>query len=153
MKRMHVNVQVRDLDESLAFYTGLFGAGPDVRKHDYAKWMLDDPKINFSIAVTGGAPGLRHVGIQADSREELAVLRQRAAAAGGRIREEGETVCCYARSDKTWITDAQGLTWEMFYTFGAADERPTARPARADESGAKSCCEPGCCGGAVAGAA
>jgi len=149
MKRMHVNVQVREIGPSVSFYSELFGAAPTVLKHDYAKWMLEDPRVNFSIASTGGQEGLRHLGIQAEDTAELAVVRERATRAGGTLKHEGETLCCYARSDKTWVTDAQGVVWEVFYTHEAVDAA-SASPAasRRREAGAvreAECCEPGCC--------
>ena len=144
MARIHVNLQVGNLDESLAFYNRLFGAPPTVRKSDYAKWMLEDPRINFSIATTSGEPRIEHLGIQAESREELAVLRGRLSQDDPAIDHEGETVCCYARSDKTWITDAQDVSWELFYTHGSADSNHgEAEGGRA--AGGDACCATGCC--------
>lgn len=115
MKRFHVHAHVQDLNESIAFYQRLFGAEPTRVERDYAKWMLDDPRINFAISTRGGAPGVDHLGIQADSAEELAELKARAAALVP--REQGEVSCCYARSDKHWITDPQGIAWEQFHTL------------------------------------
>lgn len=121
MKRMHVMLKVNDLTESINFYSTLFGAEPTVQKEDYAKWMLDDPRVNFSIAERSGAKGIEHLGIQTETEEELQELRTNIGRAHGLVREEGETTCCYANSDKSWITDPQGVSWEAFYTFGESD--------------------------------
>ena len=118
MKRFHVNVRVKDLQESVGFYTALFGAQPTVQKDDYAKWMLEDPRINFAISLHPENAGIEHLGIQAESEEELAEVHSRLKAAKGTIREEGKCTCCYAKSEKSWITDPQGVDWEAFYTFG-----------------------------------
>ena len=121
MKRMHVMLRVKNLDASIAFYSALFDAQPTKRKPDYAKWMLDDPRLNFSIAETPDAHGIEHLGLQAETPDELAELRTRIGRAGGTVTNEGETTCCYANSDKTWIVDAQQVAWEAFYTHGDAD--------------------------------
>ena len=117
---MHVMLRVKNLDESVKFYSALFDSAPTVSKPDYAKWMLEDPRVNFSIAAKAGACGIEHLGIQAESPAELEDLRARIARAGGIARNEGETTCCYANSDKTWVVDAQGVAWEAFYTSGVA---------------------------------
>lgn len=121
MKRMHVMLRVRSLEESLRFYTELFGTEPTVRKDDYAKWLLEDPRVNFSISEKSEDLGIEHLGIQAETPEELAELRQQIGRAGGTVENEGETTCCYASSDKTWVVDAQGVAWEAFYTHGEAE--------------------------------
>ncbi|MGD8426298.1 MAG: ArsI/CadI family heavy metal resistance metalloenzyme [Balneolaceae bacterium] len=121
MKRMHVMLKVKNLSESIEFYRTLFGAEPTVQKKDYAKWMLDDPRVNFSIAERAGTKGIEHLGIQAESDKELDELRAHIGRAKGLAREEGNTTCCYANSDKTWITDPQGVDWEAFYTFGESE--------------------------------
>jgi catechol 2,3-dioxygenase-like lactoylglutathione lyase family enzyme len=120
MNRFHVHLNVADLGSSIRFYTQLFAAPPAVVKDDYAKWMLDDPRINFAISNTGRAPGVDHLGLQVDSGEELAALGRRLDAAGGTIVPEEATVCCYAKSDKAWTEDPQGTRWETFHTFGEA---------------------------------
>jgi len=120
MSRYHVHLNVADLATSIRFYTQLFAAEPTVRKDDYAKWMLDDPRVNFAISNTGRAPGIDHLGIQAESRDALAALGQRLDAAGGAIVPEEAAVCCYARSDKLWTEDPQGTRWETFHTTGEA---------------------------------
>ena len=120
MKRMHVMLRVRDLDQSVAFYSALFDAAPTKRRSDYAKWMLDDPRVNFSVAEAADGFGIEHLGIQAETPAELAELRDRIGRAGGTVRNEGETTCCYANSDKTWVVDAQGVSWEAFHTTGDA---------------------------------
>jgi catechol 2,3-dioxygenase-like lactoylglutathione lyase family enzyme len=121
MKRFHVHVSVKDLPESIRFYSKLFGAEPSVTKSDYAKWMLDDPRVNFAISHNkcGSTTGLNHLGLQVDSEEELSALETRFAAAGlGGVEEHGAT-CCYAKSDKTWLQDPQGIAWENFHTLGS----------------------------------
>jgi catechol 2,3-dioxygenase-like lactoylglutathione lyase family enzyme len=153
MKRMHVMLRVRDLEESLRFYTELFGAAPTVRKSDYAKWMLEDPRVNFSIGEKGDGLGIEHLGIQAETSEELAELRERIGRAGGTVENEGETTCCYASSDKTWVVDAQGVAWEAFHTHGEAATYSAPAPGvDADARGAR-CCGPECCDEEVAPAA
>lgn len=120
MKRFHVHVSVRDLDESTRFYAALFGAEPTVRKGDYAKWMLDDPRVNFAISTRAGAAGIDHLGIQAEDADELAELGARLDRAGQGVLAEHATACCHARSDKFWTVDPQGTRWETFHTLGAA---------------------------------
>lgn len=143
--RMHVNLRVKDLEASARFYASLFGAEPAVKKHDYAKWMLEDPRVNFAIVATKDKSlGLEHLGIQAESLEQLAELRARAARTGARIEEEGETTCCYARSDKSWLTDQQGVEWEVFYTHGLVEDAPSAASAGSSQA---ACCVPACCSG------
>lgn len=117
MKRFHVHVHVDDLAKSVAFYSKLFAAQPTRTESDYAKWMLDDPRINFAISTRGGAPGIDHLGFQTDSAEELAELKARADAADLLTANSGETTCCYARSEKHWVTDPQGVAWEHFHTL------------------------------------
>ncbi len=118
MKRLHVHVAVDDLGQSIGFYSALFGAEPTIRHDDYAKWMLDDPRVNFAISKRGQAAGLDHLGIQVESADELADITNRLAAAEQAIMQEENTTCCYARSDKTWAADPQGIRWESFQTHG-----------------------------------
>jgi lactoylglutathione lyase len=118
MKRFHVHAHVEDLQASIAFYSKMFGAEPTRVESDYAKWMLEDPRINFAISTRGGKPGVDHLGIQTDTEEELAELRERARAADMALLDEGETTCCYARSDKHWLVDPQGIAWEHYHTLG-----------------------------------
>ncbi|MFC5570680.1 ArsI/CadI family heavy metal resistance metalloenzyme [Lysobacter yangpyeongensis] len=120
MNRFHVHLNVADLAGSIRFYTQLFAAEPSVVKHDYAKWMLEDPRVNFAISSTGRAPGIDHLGLQVDSADELAALGPRLDAAGGTVVPEDATICCYARSDKLWTEDPQGTRWESFHTVGEA---------------------------------
>jgi catechol 2,3-dioxygenase-like lactoylglutathione lyase family enzyme len=129
MKRFHVHAHVADLQQSIGFYSKLFGAEPTRVEPDYAKWMLDDPRVNFAISTRGGAPGVDHLGIQADSDDELRELKSRARSADQPILDEGETTCCYARSDKHWITDPQGIAWEQFRTLENVPVYGAARPA------------------------
>jgi catechol 2,3-dioxygenase-like lactoylglutathione lyase family enzyme len=141
MKRLHVHVHVEDLARSIDFYSKMFAAEPTRREGDYAKWMLDDPRVNFAISTRGGEPGVDHLGIQADSAEELLELKGRAAAAGMTLLDEGATTCCYARSDKHWLVDPQGVPWEHFHTLGDIPvfSQRKAAPAAAEAS---ACCEP-----------
>ena len=118
MKRFHVHVSVNDLAQSIRFYSTIFGTAPTVEKGDYAKWMLDDPRINFAVSQRGDTPGVNHLGLQVDSAEELAVLRQRVASAEIAADDEPAAECCYALSDKYWIEDPQGVAWETFHTLG-----------------------------------
>src|SRR6476469_7255247 len=118
MKRLHVHVAVADLPQSIRFYSGLFAAQPGVVKADYAKWMLDDPRVNFAISTRGRQPGLDHLGIQVENSEELREVYARLREAGGNIIEQGQTACCYAKSEKSWIDDPAGISWETFFTTG-----------------------------------
>ena len=117
MKRFHVHLHVDDLNRSIGFYSQLFAAQPARVEGDYAKWMLEDPPVNFAISTRGNKPGIDHLGIQTDDAEELAVLKARAEAADMTLLDEGTTTCCYARSEKHWIIDPQGVAWEHFHTL------------------------------------
>lgn len=141
MKRFHVHVHVDDLAKSVAFYSKLFAAQPTRTESDYAKWMLDDPRINFAISTRGGAPGVDHLGFQTDSVEELAELKARADAADMLVADSGETTCCYARSEKHWVTDPQGVAWEHFHTLA---DIPVFSEKTATSSSAETnaCCTP-----------
>jgi catechol 2,3-dioxygenase-like lactoylglutathione lyase family enzyme len=140
MKRFHVHAHVQDLQASIGFYSRLFGAEPARVEPDYAKWMLDDPRVNFAISTRGGAVGVDHLGIQADSADELAELKARAAALSP--REQGEVSCCYARSDKHWITDPQGIAWEQFQTLADIPVFGITAGGKTVESNDKACCTP-----------
>ena len=118
MKRFHVHAHVENLPVSIAFYSKMFAAEPTRVEADYAKWMLEDPRINFAISTRGGKPGVDHLGIQTDTEDELVALRAQAEAADMTLLDVGETTCCYARSDKYWVTDPQGIPWEQFHTLG-----------------------------------
>ncbi|MBI3369811.1 MAG: VOC family protein [Burkholderiales bacterium] len=118
MKRFHVHAHVQDLQASIAFYTKMFAAEPTRVEGDYAKWMLDDPRINFAISTRGGKPGVDHLGIQTDTAQELVELKAQAEAADMTLLDVGPTTCCYARSEKYWLTDPQGIAWEQFHTLG-----------------------------------
>lgn len=121
MKRLHVHVGVEDLDRSIAFYSTLFGAEPTVAKADYAKWMIEDPRVNFAISSgQHAAKGIEHLGIQVENPGELADVYGRLKAADRPILEEGATTCCYAQSEKSWIADPDGVVWEAFLTTGEA---------------------------------
>jgi catechol 2,3-dioxygenase-like lactoylglutathione lyase family enzyme len=117
MKRFHVHVSVADLDASVRFYSVLFGVEPTILKPDYAKWMIEDPRINFAISSRGVKPGVDHLGVQVDSEPELIALREQTAAAEIARRDQAGAECCYARSDKYWTTDPQGVPWETFHTL------------------------------------
>ena len=120
MKRLHMHVSVPDLEPAIAFYSTLFDAPPSVVKDDYAKWMLDDPRVNLAISARARATGIDHVGVQVDSAGELAELAGRLKAAGATTFDQEATTCCYAKSDKSWVTDTAGVRWETFYTHGEA---------------------------------
>ena len=120
MKRLHVHVGVTDLTQSIAFYSALFGSPPTLVRDDYAKWMLDDPRVNFAISHGHAAPGIEHLGTQAETPDELAEITARITAADRPVLAEGETTCCYARSEKSWTSDPQGVVWEAFHTMEQA---------------------------------
>src|SRR5271165_7125064 len=120
MKRFHVNVSVKDIDEGIRFYSALFAAEPTVKKDDYAKWMLEDPRINFAISKRGREPGLDHLGIQVEDADDLREISARLVAAQQPVLRQDQTTCCYAQGDKTWVHDPQGIAWESFYTTGTA---------------------------------
>jgi catechol 2,3-dioxygenase-like lactoylglutathione lyase family enzyme len=119
MKRLHVHVSVNDLPASIRFYQTLFGAEPAVTKPDYAKWMLEDPRVNFAISTHRQPVGVNHLGLQVDTDEELRGMRAQLEAADARMVEENEQPCCYAKSDKYWVTDPTGIAWETFHTLGS----------------------------------
>jgi catechol 2,3-dioxygenase-like lactoylglutathione lyase family enzyme len=139
MKRFHVHMHVSDLQANIAFYSRLFGAQPTRVETDYAKWMLEDPRINFAISTRGEADGVDHLGIQTDTDEELAQLKAQAQEADMALLDEGETTCCYARSDKYWLTDPQGMAWEQFRTLDSIPVFREAEPVAASEA---ACCAP-----------
>jgi catechol-2,3-dioxygenase len=118
MKRLHVHVSVADLDESVRFYSTLFAANPTVRRGDYSKWMLDDPRVNFAISKREKVTGVRHLGIQVEDRSELAEVHRRIEHTQRPVLDEGRTTCCYAKSEKSWVEDPQGVQWETFLTTG-----------------------------------
>jgi catechol 2,3-dioxygenase-like lactoylglutathione lyase family enzyme len=145
MKRLHVHVSVADLEESTRFYATLFGSDPAVTKDDYAKWMLDDPAVNFAISSRGQGGGLNHLGFQVDDNDDLENIRGRLTQAGNAVADQTDAACCYAKSDKAWVTDPSGIAWETFHTTGEIevfgdDGVPAPEVA---------CCEPkaeaGCC--------
>ena len=142
MKRFHVHVSVNDLKQNIAFYSSIFGAQPTVEKPDYAKWMLDDPRVNFAISTRGHAPGVNHLGIQAESDAELKSLRTGVVAAQAPVLEQKETSCCYVKSDKYWITDPQGIAWETFHTLGEVPVYGEDEGAAKASSAAAACCVP-----------
>lgn len=146
MKRLHVHVGVSDLERSIGFYTHLFAAAPSVRKDDYAKWMLDDPRVNFAISTRQEGGGVRHLGIQVETPDELAEVYARLKAADAPVFEEGQTTCCYAQSEKSWISDPEGVSWETFLTSGEATTYGGGVESAAPESHAATkpppCCEP-----------
>jgi lactoylglutathione lyase len=139
MKRFHVHLHVDDLARSIGFYSKLFAIDPVRTERDYAKWMLDDPPVNFAISTRGAQPGIDHLGIQTDDAAELATLKARAEAADMALLDEGETTCCYARSEKHWITDPQGIAWEHFHTLGNI---PVFNEAAHPAGGQSACCAP-----------
>jgi catechol 2,3-dioxygenase-like lactoylglutathione lyase family enzyme len=156
MKRLHVHVGVNDLDQSIGFHSTLFGAAPTVMKDDYAKWMLDDPRVNFAISSGHhAAKGVEHLGIQVESDEELAEVYGRLKAADRPLLEEGATTCCYAKAEKSWIADPDGIVWEAFFTNGEATvygDSPALK-ALSENAAENACCAPAmpapkvsCCG-------
>jgi catechol 2,3-dioxygenase-like lactoylglutathione lyase family enzyme len=140
MKRFHVHVAVDDLDANIRFYSSVFGAEPTVRKSDYAKWMIEDPRVNFAISQRGAKAGVDHLGFQVDTDEELSALREQVAAAEIAALDQPDAQCCYARSDKYWITDPQGIAWEAYRTLGEAEIYGAETKKAPTESGA--CCAP-----------
>jgi catechol 2,3-dioxygenase-like lactoylglutathione lyase family enzyme len=156
MKRMHLHLGVDDMDQSIAFYSALFAAEPTVRKDDYAKWMIENPRINFAITpTTHTVKGIEHIGIQVDNVDELNEVGERLKSAGRPVLEEAATTCCYAQSSKNWITDPDGVIWETFLTTGEHTEYGNKEPvltgmaqlaaletAKADASQTGSCCTP-----------
>jgi predicted enzyme related to lactoylglutathione lyase len=143
MKRMHVHVAVPDISDAIGFYSALFSAQPAVVKPDYAKWMLDDPRVNFAISTRGRQPGLDHLGIQVEDGDELGEVYARLRRAGGAVIEQGQTSCCYAKSEKSWIDDPAGISWETFLTSGENTEYGDGTGERgARLAHAEACCVP-----------
>jgi catechol 2,3-dioxygenase-like lactoylglutathione lyase family enzyme len=144
MKRLHVHVSVKDLAASVRFYSRLFAVDPTVHKRDYAKWMLEDPRVNFAISQRDGTPGVQHLGIQVEDRAELAEVYERLRGAERPVVEEGETTCCYAHSEKSWIDDPQGVQWETFLTTGESTVYGTDEVrSKAEKAATTACCAPG----------
>ena len=140
MKRFHVHVAVENLEENIRFYSAVFGMPPTALKPDYAKWMVDDPRINFALSQRGVTPGLDHLGIQVESDGELAALREQVGKAEIAAVDQSDATCCYARSDKYWIIDPQGIAWETFHTL---DSIPVYGERKAPASSVEgSCCAP-----------
>jgi hypothetical protein len=162
MKRLHVHVAVENLSDSIRFYSALFAAPPTVARSDYAKWMLDDPRVNFAISNRGAAKGLNHLGVQVESPDELAEMHGRLEQLQSGVKTETGTACCYAKSDKYWVTDPQEIAWETFHTLdsipvyggdsGTADQAACCIPLATVKQVAAPCCVPtqepqagGCC--------
>ena len=145
MKRLHVHVAVDSLPQSIAFYSALFAAQPAILKTDYAKWMLDDPRVNFAISTRGRQAGLDHLGIQVENGDELREVYARLGKAGGNVVEQGQTACCYAKSEKSWIDDPSGIAWETFLTTGESTtygDGTGERQARVAHEKPSACCIP-----------
>ncbi len=146
MKRFHVHVAVDDLEANIRFYSAVFGTPPTVSKPDYAKWMVEEPRINFAISNRGAKTGLDHLGFQVDSNEELGELRQKVADAEIAALDQPQSECCYARSDKYWITDPQGIAWETYHTLGQVEvygvDLPKAANATDPVAEGAACCGP-----------
>src|SRR5262245_55729591 len=145
MKRLHVHVSVENLNQSIGFYSALFAAKPSVVKPDYAKWMLEDPRVNFAISMRGNAPGLDHLGIQVEDSAELREVYGRLHQAGSAVLEVGPTTCCYAQTEKSWIDDPTGISWETFLTTGESTVYGDCSKKKSGEARiahAKSCCAP-----------
>jgi catechol-2,3-dioxygenase len=141
MKRLHVHVAVHDLEQSIRFYKALFDAEPTVKKEDYAKWQLEDPRVNFAISKRGAKAGLDHLGIQVDEDAELGQLRAQLAQADVAIQDQKNATCCYAKSDKHWTLDPQGIAWESFHTLEAAPRYGEDRRIGVRET-KSACCAP-----------
>ncbi|MCB2022215.1 MAG: glyoxalase/bleomycin resistance/dioxygenase family protein [Burkholderiaceae bacterium] len=144
--RLHVHLSVQDLAASARFYSALFGKSPAVERSDYAKWMLDDPRLNFAVSQLGHAPGLDHLGLQVETTNDLDWLTARLRAADLAVQDRAATTCCYARSDKGWVHDPQAIPWEAFVTHGPATTYGIQRAARDNSTGA--CCAPAAPGAA-----
>jgi catechol 2,3-dioxygenase-like lactoylglutathione lyase family enzyme len=145
MKRLHVHVAVHDIPQSIGFYSALFAAEPSVVKEDYAKWMLDDPRVHFAISTRGRQPGLDHLGIQVEDAGELQEVYGRLRTAGAEVVEQGQTACCYAKSEKSWIEDPAGISWETFLTTGESanyGDGAGQRVARIAHEKQAACCTP-----------
>jgi predicted lactoylglutathione lyase len=142
MKRMHVHVGVEDLEKSISFYSTLFASQPAVVKSDYAKWMLDDPHVNFAISTRRKQPGLDHLGIQVESKGELSDVYARLRQAGGTVIEQGQTTCCYAKSEKSWVDDPAGISWETFFTNGESTDYGVSVQHDPRVAHKKGCCSP-----------
>jgi hypothetical protein len=142
MKRLHLHISVDDLTQSVQFYSTLFAAEPSVTKSDYAKWMLDDPRVNFAISTRNGGAGLDHLGIQVETPDELQEVYGRLRQADRPMLEEGATTCCYAQSEKSWITDPQGVSWETFLTTGESTVYGDSADLGAIRTTAAVCCTP-----------
>jgi catechol 2,3-dioxygenase-like lactoylglutathione lyase family enzyme len=143
MKRLHVHVAVDNLDKAIGFYSTLFATRPSVVKPDYAKWMLDDPRVNFAISSRGAKVGLNHLGIQVENETELAEVYGRLKNADGPVLEVGKTMCCYAKSEKAWIDDPAGISWEAFLTTGESTNYGTSKPEGVRVAAVTQCCEGG----------
>jgi len=143
MKRMHVHVSVENLEQAIGFYSALFATQPTIIKVDYAKWMLDDPRVNFAVSTRGRTPGLDHLGIQVESEAELSEVYARLHQAGGAVIEQGQTTCCYAKSEKSWVDDPAGISWETFHTTGESTDYGDGSGERvARVAHEKLCCAP-----------
>ncbi|MEP6825985.1 MAG: ArsI/CadI family heavy metal resistance metalloenzyme [Ramlibacter sp.] len=145
MKRFHVHMHVNDLPKNIAFYSAMFNQPPARTEADYAKWMLQDPPVNFAISTRGDATGVDHLGIQVASAEELATLKDNATRADMALLDESETTCCYARSDKYWVTDPQGVAWEQFHTLDSIPVFSEAKPTVGATCCAAKPAAPACC--------
>jgi catechol 2,3-dioxygenase-like lactoylglutathione lyase family enzyme len=158
MKRFHVHVAVNDLQASIGFYSTLFGAAPTVLKDDYAKWMLEEPRVNFAISLRDSTAGVNHLGFQVDDAAELEEIHGRLQQAGTSVAQEENVACCYARSDKYWVTDPAGVAWESFRSLGTVPfygdaEQQAVKACETTQAAATPCCEPrevhearaGCC--------
>lgn len=142
MKRMHVHVSVDNIDNAIGFYSALFAAKPSVIKEDYAKWMLDDPRVNFAISSRGNNAGLDHLGIEVESESELRDVYSRLREAGQNVVEQGKTTRCYAKSEKSWVDDPAGISWEAFFTTGESTNYGLSFDKDVRIAHATACCEP-----------
>jgi catechol-2,3-dioxygenase len=151
VKRFHIHVGVTDLEKSVQFYSTLFGQQPAKQKHDYAKWMLEDPRLNFAISSRMSSTGVDHLGIQVENADELEEITQRLKMADLSVHDEGETTCCYAKSNKAWVSDPSGLAWETYQTMADAEtfnekvKTESAAACCAPKTNTKSTSKTGCC--------
>ena len=142
MKRMHVHVGVEDIPNAIRFYSALFATQPTVVKPDYAKWMLDDPRVNFAITAGSSTTGLDHLGLQVESDEDLAAITERFDEAGRSVAKQQNATCCYAQGNKGWVSDPSGISWETFHTFGESTVYGDDLRPESSKPGAESCCTP-----------
>ncbi|MEO1241252.1 MAG: ArsI/CadI family heavy metal resistance metalloenzyme [Pseudomonadota bacterium] len=142
MKRLHIHIKTQDLEKSIGFYSAMFGKTPDKQEPDYAKWLLDDPAANIALSTHSESTGIAHVGVSFDENEDLECVAERLSAHNADLFEEKETTCCYAKSNKYWVRDPQGASWELFQTFGESEHYGAEPEIAAAAQNDSACCEP-----------